>query len=143
MTSNKELVALHGAELLEIAAEKNVRYLYEASVGGGIPIIRSLRRDLAGNRIERVSGIVNGTTNFILDRMEHGGIPFGQALTEAQELGYAEQDPAADVDGIDARRKLAILASLLMEEDIPDDIFIQKVFVIFSPLIRQSPIVGI
>ncbi|MGI6077117.1 MAG: homoserine dehydrogenase [Fastidiosipilaceae bacterium] len=122
VTSNKELVALHGAELLEIAAEKNVRYLYEASVGGGIPIIRSLRRDLAGNRIERVSGIVNGTTNFILDRMEHGGIPFGQALTEAQELGYAEQDPAADVDGIDARRKLAILASLLMEEDIPDDI---------------------
>ena len=69
-----------------------------------------------------MSGIVNGTTNFILDRMEHGGIPLVEALTEAQELGYAEQDPAADVDGIDARRKLAILASLLMEEDIPDDI---------------------
>ena len=122
VTSNKELVSLHGAELLDLAAKNGVRYLYEASVGGGIPILRPLRRDLAGNRVERLSGIVNGTTNFILDRMEHGGIPFAKALAEAQELGYAEQDPAADVDGIDACRKLAIMASILTEEDIPDEL---------------------
>lgn len=112
ITSNKELVATHGTELLQIAEEQNVNYLFEASVGGGIPIIRPLNLCLAANEIEEIYGILNGTTNFILTKMFAEGASFDDALAEAQRLGYAERNPAADVEGHDACRKIAILASL-------------------------------
>lgn len=112
VTSNKELVATHGAELLEIAKQHNVNYLFEASVGGGIPIIRPLNKCLAGNSIEHIAGILNGTTNFILTKMIKEQMDFSTALKMAQELGYAEADPTADVEGHDACRKICILASL-------------------------------
>jgi len=112
VTSNKELVAEHGYELLELAREHGVRYLFEASVGGGIPIIRPLSQCLAANEISEICGILNGTTNYILTRMIKGGLPFETALKEAQRNGYAEQDPTADIEGHDACRKICILASL-------------------------------
>lgn len=112
VTSNKEVVANYGAELLALAREKGVSYLFEASVGGGIPIIRPLSDDLSPNRILSVSGILNGTTNFILTRMKNDGADFSSALREAQERGYAEANPAADVEGLDAARKIVILAAL-------------------------------
>ncbi len=112
ITSNKELVATHGAELLAIAEEKNVNYLFEASVGGGIPVIRPLDRCLGANDITEVCGILNGTTNYILTRMIKGGLTFEKALFEAQEKGYAERNPSADIEGHDACRKICILASL-------------------------------
>ena len=112
VTSNKEVVANFGAELLELAREKGVSYLFEASVGGGIPIIRPLQTDLASNKILAVSGILNGTTNFILTKMIREGADFADVLKEAQRLGYAEANPAADVEGLDAARKITILAAL-------------------------------
>jgi homoserine dehydrogenase len=112
-TSNKELVAAHGAELIELAAKNNCDYYFEASVGGGIPIIRSLCDSLVGDDILEIKGIVNGTTNYILTRMGEDGLDFNVALKEAQDNGYAERNPAADIDGIDAQRKAAILASLV------------------------------
>ena len=112
VTSNKELVAEHGYELMERAREHGVSYLFEASVGGGIPIIQPLKLCLAANRITEISGILNGTTNYILTRMIRSGLSFDAALKEAQENGYAEKDPTADVDGHDACRKICILASL-------------------------------
>ena len=112
VTSNKELVAEHGCELLKLAAEKGVSYLFEASVGGGIPILRPLNQCLAANEIEEITGILNGTTNYILTRMIKGGLSFDAALKEAQANGYAEQDPTADIEGHDACRKICILASL-------------------------------
>lgn len=112
VTSNKELVATHGTELIAIAKEKNVNYFFEASVGGGIPIIRPLNQCLAANTIEEINGILNGTTNFILTKMFSEGASFESALSEAQNLGYAERNPSADVDGHDACRKTAILTSL-------------------------------
>lgn len=111
-TSNKELVAEHGAELLEIARQKKVNFLFEASVGGGIPIIRPLNQSLTADEIMEITGIVNGTTNYILTKMSREGETFEAALSKAQELGYAERNPEADVEGYDAGRKLAILASL-------------------------------
>ncbi len=112
VTSNKELVATHGAELLKIASENNVNYLFEASVGGGIPIVRPLNKCLAGNEIIQIAGILNGTTNFILTKMIREQLDFDSALKMAQELGYAEKDPTADVEGYDACRKICILGSL-------------------------------
>ena len=123
VTSNKELVPQHGAELLAIARANNVNYLFEASVGGGIPIIRPLHSCLAANRIEEVIGILNGTTNFILTKMFREGMSFESALALAQRLGYAERDPAADVEGHDACRKICILASLAFGEHVyPHDV---------------------
>ncbi len=116
VTSNKELVARHGPELMQLAHDKGLRYLYEASVGGGIPIIRPLHDCLAANVISQISGILNGTTNYILTRMDEAGIDFAQALAEAQSKGYAEQNPTADLDGLDASRKLAILTSIALGE---------------------------
>lgn len=113
VTSNKELVSAHGDEFFRIAKEKNVRYLYEASVGGGIPIIRPLANDTSANDIVEISGILNGTTNYILTKMFKENDSFEAALKTAQELGYAEKDPTADVDGIDACRKISILMSLV------------------------------
>ena len=112
VTSNKELVATKGAELLKIAKEHNVLYLFEASVGGGIPIIRPLRMCLIGNNVKQIAGIVNGTTNFILTKMFEEKMSFEDALSLAQNLGYAERNPSADIDGHDACRKICILASL-------------------------------
>ncbi len=112
VTSNKELVAYHGAELIKLAKENRCNYFFEASVGGGIPIIRPLHQCLAANRIERIAGILNGTTNYILTKMIFDQVSFEQALADAQRLGYAEQDPTADIDGADACRKLCILGSL-------------------------------
>ena len=112
VSSNKELVATRGFELLELARENNVNFLFEASVGGGIPIIRPLSRCLAGNNVNEIAGILNGTSNFILTKMIVDGMSFADALALAQELGYAEKDPTADVEGLDAMRKICILASL-------------------------------
>ena len=113
VTSNKELVATHGAELLRIATEQNANYMFEASVGGGIPLLRPLCQCLRSNRIDEIHGILNGTTNFILTRMNRDGVPFEEAMREAQALGYAEADPTDDVRGKDALRKICILASIV------------------------------
>jgi len=112
VTSNKALVAAHGLELLELAKAANVNFLFEASVGGGIPLLRPLTFCLAGNRIEEICGILNGTTNYILTKMISEGLAFDDVLKDAQQKGYAEADPTADVDGIDACRKICILAAL-------------------------------
>ena len=112
VTANKALLALHGKEIFEAARRTGVDVAFEASVGGGIPILRSLREGLAANRIERVYGILNGTTNFVLTEMERTGETFEVVLKRARELGYAEADPSFDVDGIDAAHKLAILAAI-------------------------------
>ena len=111
-TSNKELVARHGAELLKIARERNLNYMFEASCGGGIPIIRPLHSSLTADEIDEVTGILNGTTNYILTNMSKNGSDFAEVLKKAQELGYAERNPEADVEGYDACRKIAILSSL-------------------------------
>ena len=118
VTANKELVAQHGRELLALAQENGVNYLFEASVGGGIPILRPLTQCMAANEIEEVTGILNGTTNYILTRMVRAGASFADALREAQEKGYAEADPTADVAGIDACRKTCILGDLAFGRDI-------------------------
>lgn len=111
VTANKDLVAEYGAELFEAAEKNGVDFLFEAAVAGGIPIIRPLRQCLAGNEIDEIVGIVNGTTNYILTRMFEDGMDFQDALTKATELGYAEADPTADIEGLDAGRKVAIMAS--------------------------------
>ncbi len=116
VTSNKELVATHGPELLQMAKENGVSYLFEASVGGGIPIIRPLNQCLAANEINGITGILNGTTNYILTQMKKEGKSFEAALKEAQQNGYAEQNPTADVEGHDACRKIAILSSIAYNE---------------------------
>ena len=112
-TSNKALVAAHGVELLQIAREKHINFLFEASCGGGIPIIRPLVNSLTADDIDEVSGILNGTTNYILTKMAEEGSDFDEVLKEAQALGYAERDPSADVEGWDACRKIAILMSVV------------------------------
>ena len=112
VTSNKELVAAHGAELLQIAKDENVNFLFEASVGGGIPIIRPISQCLVANIVDEIAGILNGTTNFILTKMIEDGMQFDAALKLAQDLGFAERNPAADIEGHDACRKICILASL-------------------------------
>ena len=112
VTANKAVIARHGQEIAEAAAKAGVYVLIEAAVGGGIPIIEPLKQSLGGNRINRVSGIINGTTNYILTRMAEEGVAYDVVLSDAKELGYAEADPAADVDGLDAADKIAILASL-------------------------------
>ena len=121
VTANKELLAAHGTVLAELAASAGLDLLYEAAVAGAIPIIRPLRESLAGERIRRVMGIVNGTTNYILTMMSEEGVSYTQALAEAQRLGFAERDPSADVDGHDAAAKAAILASLAFRCDVVAD----------------------
>ena len=128
VTSNKELVAEKGAELLAIAKSRNVNFLFEASVGGGIPIIRPLNQCLAANEIDEIAGILNGTTNFILTKMIREGMAFADALKLAQELGYAEKDPTADVEGIDACRKICILASIAFGKHIyPEHVYTEGI----------------
>ena len=123
VTSNKELVAAYGAELLKIARDKNVNFFFEASVGGGIPIIRPLNQCLSANKIDEIAGILNGTTNFILTKMIKEGMGFDEALKIAQELGYADKDPTADVEGHDTCRKICILSALAFGKHVyPDNI---------------------
>lgn len=123
VTSNKELVAAHGWELLKIAEEKNINFLFEASVGGGIPVIRPISRCMAANEITRIAGILNGTTNFILTKMITENMSLKDALKLAQDNGYAEKDPTNDIEGFDACRKICILASLCFGRHVfPDDI---------------------
>ncbi len=128
VSSNKELVAKKGFELLEIARRRNVNFLFEAAVGGGIPIIRPISRCLAGNRIDEIAGILNGTSNFILTKMIMDNMDFASALRLAQEKGYAEKDPTADVEGHDALRKICILASLAFGSHVyPDGVYTQGI----------------
>lgn len=119
VTANKALLATHGPELFEIAEQVGAQLYYEAAVGGAIPIIRPLRDSLAGDRVRRILGIVNGTTNYILDRMDREGADLDEVLADAQALGYAEADPTADVEGFDAAQKAAILASLAFHTTVP------------------------
>ena len=127
-TSNKELVAAHGAELIQIAKEKNVNFFFEASVGGGIPIILPINQCITADEIQEINGILNGTTNFILTKMAEDGADFGDVLKEAQELGYAEKDPTADVEGYDACRKIAILTSLAYGKQVDyEDIYTEGI----------------
>jgi homoserine dehydrogenase len=119
ITANKALLATHGPELFDAAEQVGAQLYYEAAVGGAIPIIRPLRDSLAGDRVERILGIVNGTTNFILDQMDREGSTLESALATATELGYAEADPTADIEGFDAAQKVAILASLAFHTNIP------------------------
>lgn len=119
VTANKALLATHGAELFEAAGQVGAEVYYEAAVAGAIPIIRPLRDSLAGDRVHRIMGIVNGTTNYILDRMDVEGADFADVLAQAQELGYAEADPTADIEGFDAAQKAAILAGLAFHTAVP------------------------
>src|SRR3989440_741975 len=124
ITANKVVMAKHGPKLLDQAAEKNVDVYFEAAVGGGIPLISTFRTDLQANRIERVSAVINGTTNYVLGRMASAGLPMADAVREAQEAGYAEADPSDDIGGFDATYKLAILASIAYEIKVrPGDIY--------------------
>ena len=124
VTANKVVMAKHGLELLDLAAEKNVDVYFEAAVGGGIPLISTFRTDLQANRIERLSAVINGTTNYVLGRMGAAGLSLADAVREAQAAGYAEADPTDDVGGFDATYKLAILASIAYEIKVrPDDIY--------------------
>lgn len=123
VTANKQLVAERGCELLELALKNNVNYLFEASVGGGIPVLHALTECLCANRVDEIFGILNGTTNYILTRMVRSGAFFSDALREAQAKGYAEADPTADVQGIDAGRKICILADLAFGAQVrPQDV---------------------
>ena len=143
VTANKDLMAVKGGELMELAASKGCDLLFEASVAGGIPIIRPLKQCLAGNNITEVMGIVNGTTNFILTKMTNEGMEFEDALKMAQELGYAEADPTADVEGYDAGRKIAIMASIAFNSRVSfDDVSIEGITKISSKDIKYAKELG-
>ncbi len=132
-TSNKELVAAHGPELIKIAKENHCNYLFEASVGGGIPIIRPINYSLTAEHIDSITGILNGTTNYILTKMDREGADFEDVLKEAQEKGYAERNPEADVEGYDACRKIAILSSLMSGKNVGyEDIYTEGITKITS-----------
>ena len=143
VTANKDLLASHGKELMDAAAEAKVDLLFEASVAGGIPIIRPLKECLAGNQISEVMGIVNGTTNFILTKMAEEGMEFKEALALATELGYAEADPTADIEGLDAARKMAILASIAFHSRVTfDDVYTEGITKITATDIRYAKEMG-
>lgn len=142
-TSNKELVAKHGPELLQIAREHNCNYLFEASVGGGIPIIRPLNYSLTAEKIEAINGILNGTTNYILSKMEKEGADFAAVLKEAQDKGYAERNPEADVEGHDACRKIAILTSLVSGQRVDfEDIYTEGITKVTAEDIKYADKLG-
>jgi len=143
ITSNKELVATHGAELLDMARERNLNFLFEASVGGGIPIIRPLNQSLTADEIVEITGILNGTTNYILSKMSEDGLDFDTALQNAQKMGYAERNPAADIEGHDSCRKIAILSSLAfgMQVDF-EDIYTEGITKITDTDIRYAKAMG-
>ena len=142
-TSNKELVAEHGVELLELARKNNINYLFEASCGGGIPIIRPLNSSLTADEIDEVTGILNGTTNYILTKMASDGSEFEEALKEAQNYGYAERNPEADVEGYDACRKIAILSSLAYGNHVRyEDIYTEGITKITAADIKYAVAMG-
>ena len=142
-TSNKELVARHGAELLALAKERNLNYLFEASCGGGIPIIRPLNSSLTADQIDEITGILNGTTNYILTKMIQEGSDFDDVLKQAQALGYAERNPEADVEGHDACRKIAILSSLAYGQRVDfRDVYTEGITKITSAEIRYAKAMG-
>lgn len=143
-TSNKELVAKYGAELIQIARDNNVNFLFEASVGGGIPIIRPLNQSLTADEIVEISGILNGTTNYILTKMSQEGLDFDTVLREAQKLGYAERNPEADVEGYDACRKIAILSSLACGHQVDfEDIYTEGITRITERDFRYADALGV
>ena len=143
VSANKDLIAVHGKELLDAAKESNVDFLFEAAVAGGIPIIRPLKQCLAGNYMTEVMGIINGTTNFILTRMTQDGMEFSDALALATELGYAEADPTADIEGLDAGRKAAILASVAFNSRVVfDDVYIEGITKISAKDIKYAREMG-
>ena len=143
VTSNKELVAAKGDELLAIAKERNLNFLFEASVGGGIPILRPLDQCLAANNINEIAGILNGTTNFMLTKMFEQGMGFDEALALAQQLGYAERDPSADVEGKDACRKTCILASLAYGKHVsPDEVYTEGITAITKEDVQYAEAMG-
>ena len=142
-TSNKALVAAHGAELFQIAKDKNLNYLFEASVGGGIPIIRPLQTCLTADEIMEISGILNGTTNYILTNMTYGGASFDDALKDAQDKGYVERNPEADVEGHDACRKIAILTSLVSGQRVDfEDIYTEGITKVTAEDIKYADKLG-
>ena len=142
-TSNKALVAEKGAELIAIAKEKKVNFQFEASVGGGIPIIRSLNSCLTADEIEEITGILNGTTNYMMTRMSNEGLEFDDVLKEAQAKGYAEKDPTADVEGYDACRKIAILTSLVCGKQVDfKDIYTEGITKISAVDIKYAKSMG-
>ncbi len=142
-TSNKELVAKYGPELIRIARENNVNFFFEASVGGGIPIIRPLNQSLTADAIEEITGILNGTTNYILTKMRDEGSDFESVLKEAQELGYAERNPEADVCGYDACRKIAILTSLAYGKQVDfEDIYTEGITAITAEDFKYAKAAG-
>ncbi len=143
VTANKDLMAMHGHELLELAGEHHCDLLFEAAVAGGIPIIRPLKQCLAGNHITEIMGIINGTTNFILTKMKEDGMDFGEALQLATDLGYAEADPTADIEGYDAGRKLAIMASIAFHTPVTfDDVFTEGITKITAKDMRYAKEMG-
>ena len=143
-TSNKALVAKHGAELIAIAKEQNINFLFEASVGGGIPIIRPLNSSLTADEIEEITGILNGTTNYILSKMTFEGLEFADVLKDAQSRGYAEADPTADVEGYDACRKIAILTSLVCGQQVDfEDIYTEGISKISADDIKYAKAMGL
>jgi homoserine dehydrogenase len=143
VTSNKEVIAKHGTELLALARQHGVGLLYEASVGGGIPLIAPFKHDLVANEISGIFAIINGTTNYILTRMAREGMDFASALKQAQELGYAEANPENDIEGIDANYKLAILASLAFQSQVrPDDIYCEGISRVTSRDFRYAHELG-
>ena len=143
VSANKDLIAVHGKELLDAAEAHHVDFLFEAAVAGGIPIIRPLKECLAGNHMAEVMGIVNGTTNFILTKMTQEGMEFKDALALATELGYAEADPTADIEGLDAGRKVAILASVAFNSRVVfDDVYIEGITKITAKDIKYAKEMG-
>ncbi|MCI9446776.1 MAG: homoserine dehydrogenase [Lachnospiraceae bacterium] len=143
-TSNKALVAKHGAELIAIAREQGINFLFEASVGGGIPIIRPLNSSLTADEIEEITGILNGTTNYILSKMTFEGLEFADVLKDAQSRGYAEADPTADVEGYDACRKIAILTSLVCGQQVDfEDIYTEGISKITADDIKYAKAMGL
>ncbi len=142
-TSNKALVAKHGAELLEVAKENGANFLFEASVGGGIPIIRPLYSSFTADKILEITGILNGTTNYMLTKMAREGSEFDDVLKQAQDLGYAEKDPTADVEGYDACRKIAILTSLMCGKQVDfEDIYTEGITGISAVDFKYAKIIG-
>lgn len=142
-TSNKEVVAAHGPELIELAAENKCNYLFEASVGGGIPIIRPLNSSLTAEHIESIEGILNGTTNYILTHMDEDGAGFDEMLKDAQAKGYAERNPEADIEGYDACRKIAILSSLMCGKNVKyEDIYTEGISGITAKDFKYAHAIG-
>ena len=143
ITANKDVVALHGREMFEAATAHKVDFMFEASVGGGIPIIRPLKQCLTANKITEVMGIVNGTTNYMLTKMSNEGMDYTQVLKEAQEKGYAESDPTADVGGLDAARKLAILSSIAFNTKVSlNDVYVEGITKITPDDIKYAKELG-